>query len=139
MADVNKVWLNGLVVTEPIMTQLGHDTPSTTFVLRVDECFIDRSGNQRTKSNFLEIESLGRQSSKVKNSVKKGSRVWVEGYLRQEKEENSNIVKVRTYAVYKDDTDNHHYHAEGMKVALDIVKRSRDIHAAIEGIEAVLK
>lgn len=139
MADINKVWLNGLVVTEPVMTQVGHDTPSTTFVLKVDEYFVDRSGNQRTKSNFLEIESLGRQSSRVKNTVKKGIRVWVEGYLRQEKEENSNIVKVRTFAVYKDDTDNNRYHTEGVKVALEIAKRSRDLHAAIEGIEAALK
>ena len=139
MADMNKVWLSGQVITEPVMTQVGFETPSTIFTLQVDENFVDRAGNKRTKSNFIDVESLGRQSTRAKNTIKKGSRVFVEGYLRQDEENKVNIVKVRTFAVYKDETDNNLYHLRGVRAALDILKRSRDIPSAIEGIEAIMR
>lgn len=138
MGDINKVWLNGQVATDPVLTQVGHDTPSTTFTLKVDETFRDRSGTVRSKTNYIDIEALGRQSSKVKRDIRRGTRVWVEGYLRQESDRTSNRITVRTFAVYKDDTDNNKYHNAGIKVALDVLMRSRDLHAAIGSLEELL-
>lgn len=139
MRDVNRVWLSGVIATDPVMTSVGHETPSTTFILKVDEDFIDRSGNKKSKSNFISIESLGRWAGKTKTIAVRGKRIWVEGYIRQDRVDNQDRVRVRVFAIYNDQSDNNKSHMEGIKAALDLVKKSWDLKSAIENIESFIR
>ena len=139
MRDVNRVWLSGVVTTDPVMTSVGHETPSTIFILKVDEDFMDRSGNKRSKSNFISIESLGKWASKTKSVAVRGKRVWVEGYIRQDRIDNQDRVRVRTFAIYNDQSEANKSHIEGVKAALDLVKKSWDLNSAVESIEKFIR
>ena len=139
MRDVNRVWLSGVVATEPIMTCVGYETPSTTFILKVDEEFVDRSGKQRFKSNFITVESLGKWAAKTNGLAIQGKRLWVEGYIRQDRVDDKDRVRVRTFALYNDSSDSSKSHIEGAKAALDLVRKSWDLNAAIKSIEQFIK
>lgn len=139
MRDVNRVWLSGVVTTDPVMTSVGYETPSTTFILKVDEDFIDRSGNKRSKSNFITIESLGKWAAKTKSIAIRGKRIWIEGYIRQDRIDEQDRIRVRIFAIYNDQSDTNKSHIEGAKAALDLARKSWDLNSAIESIEKFIR
>jgi len=139
--DINKVWISGLAVSEPVFTQLpsgSGSTPFTNFTLQVNEVFTDREGETRTKANFIRIEALGRSAETTAKKVQKGNRYYIDGYIRQDRLEDGDHVKVRVFAVYKDDTHDQVVHAEALKAALDIVLRSRDKDSAVKTLEGLI-
>lgn len=138
MADINKVWISGLVVTQPIMTKLASKTPFTTFTLQVNERFLDRSGNQQTKSNLIKVESLGASAEKTMQKVKQGVRFSVDGYLRQDVLDGVDNTRVRSFAIYPDDSAEVVNYREGLKQAIEVLKRSRDMKIALATLEDLL-
>lgn len=139
MADINKVWISGLVVTQPIMTKLASKTPFTTFTLQVNERFLDRSGNQQTKSNLIKVESLGASAEKTMQKVKQGVRFSVDGYLRQDVLDGVDNTRVRSFAIYPDDSAEVVNYREGLKQAIEVLKRSRDMKIALATLEDLLQ
>jgi len=135
MADINKVWLSGMVVSNAMYTKLPSNTPITTFTLQVNEQFSDRSGIVQVKPNLVRVESLGKSAENVANKVRQGTRYMIDGYLRQDSSEG---IRVRTFAVYPDDTLEDVCYKEGLKQAVKILKTSRDVNAAVEKIEEIL-
>jgi single-stranded DNA-binding protein len=138
MGDINKVWLSGLVVTQPILTKLASKTPFTTFTIQVSERFIDRSGVAQLKSNLIRVESLGKSADITVQRVRQGARYTVDGYLRQDHVDGHDQVRVRSFAVYPDESADTATYRQGLKQALDILKRSRDLPAALERLEELL-
>jgi primosomal replication protein N len=133
--DINKVWLSGICVSQPIKTQLPSGTPFVSFSLQVNEEFFGKSGGARTNSNIITIETLGIGVNKVLQQVKQSARYFVEGYLRQFSD---GSIRVRTFAVYRETTNDGVVYNESLKQTLDVLKRSRDLPAAIRTIEDLL-
>lgn len=133
--DVNKVWVSGLAVTQPILTKLGGKTPFTTFTLQINERFKDREGNPCVKPNLIKIESLGKSAQMTVQKVKEGLRYVVDGYLRQDSGESGDYTRVRSFAVYKEDSETAAHHIEGLKQALDIMQKSRNMDTAKKVVE----
>lgn len=137
--DINKVWLSGLVVKSPTLNKLKSRTPITDFVLRVREDFKTSQGKKDFHYNHFNIESLGRATEKVMDTVTKGSRYMIDGYLRQDTVGRNSEVKVRTYAVYPDDSNDNENYISGLAQALHILDTSMDLEQAKEKVAILLK
>lgn len=139
--DLNKVFLSGIVESEPVMTTLPKSgTPMCYFTLRVDERFISGKNAEVIRPNYFRIESIGKQAQTSFQKVKYGGKYFVDGYLRQENSLSNkiDIVKVRSYGVIADpSTDSHHYNL-GLKKALSILSSVKTLRAAEELIEKAL-
>ena len=136
--DVNKVWLSGIVVTTPILTKLSSKTPFATFTLQINEFFKDRSGKEVCRPNLVRIESLGRAAEVTASKIKRGRRYHVDGYLRQDLKDERDDVRVRSFAIYPEDTRETAHYRDGLKQALVILERSMDVKAAVKSIESIL-
>lgn len=139
MADINKVWVSGLVVTQPILTKLASKTPFTTFTLQVNETFLDRFGSRQTKSNLLKIESLGKSAEQTAQKVKRGARFSVDGYLRQDVIDGADTTRIRSFAIYPDDSSEVINYKEGLRQALEVLRKSRDMRSAVTLLEELLR
>lgn len=138
MADINKVWLSGVVVSQPVLTKLSSKTPYAHFSLQVNERFVDKSGIVQLKPNIIRVESLGKSAETTLIKVKQGARFTVDGYLRQDTIDNTDVIRVRTFAVYPDESSETTSFKEGLKQALQIIKKSRDLNSAAEKIEELI-
>lgn len=138
MADINKVWLSGLVVSQPILTKLASRTPFTSFTMQVNERFLDRNGNPQLKPNLVRVESLGKSAESTAQRVKQGARFSVDGYLRQDVIDGVEQIRVRSFAVYPDDSAEVVNYKEGLKQAIDVLRRSRDLPTAIKQLEELI-
>lgn len=136
--DVNKVWLCGIVGSDPTLTRLGSGTEFTSFVINVDESFKDRFGKQKQKRNVLDIECLGMTAHAAMRKVRKGKRVWVEGYLRQDPCRQGVNIRVRAYSIQEDLSDSNTAHVGGLKQALEIVKNCLTTHKAVDELEDLI-
>jgi len=137
--DINKVWLSGKVITQPTLQKLGKSTPIASFLLQINEHFKNKHREERVHENIVRIESLGSVAEKVADTVKKGGRYMVDGYLRYDAIGSKEDIRVRTFAVYSDQTfENKHYLA-GLTEAFSILENSLDIDAAKEKIAELLR
>jgi hypothetical protein len=68
--DINKIWLSGLVMTNPNKSQLTSKTPIATFELRVREHFCDKDGKDCYRSSYFIIESLGKSVERTMEIVR---------------------------------------------------------------------
>lgn len=134
MADINKVWLSGRAASQPVYTVLPPRTPLTTFDFQVNERFNNRNGQPCLKSNIIRIESLGKAADLARDKVFEGGRYVIEGYIRSDE----GIVRIRTFAIVKEESDESVVYAEGLKQALEIIERSRDRAAAMEELRRLL-
>ena len=137
--DINKVWLSGLAVSNPILTRLQSKTPQSSFTIQVNEEFNDSMNNKQQKSNLIQIESLGKKAEITLDKVKQGARYMIDGYLRRDVIDGVEKVRVRSFAVYPDDSQDTFKYKEGIQQALEILKRSRDIPSAIKMLEDLAK
>lgn len=137
--DINKVWLSGLVVSSPILTRLQSKTPQSSFTLQVNEEFKDSVGDKKQKPNLIQIESLGKRAEITLDTIKQGGRFMVDGYLRRDMIEGVEKMRVRSFAIYPDDSQDTFKYKEGIQQALEILKRSRDIPSAIKMLEDLAK
>ena len=136
--DMNKVWLSGLAVTQPVLTKLESKTPFTTFTLQINEQFTDKHGVMRVKPNLIRVESLGRSAHSTAKKVQKHMRYFVDGYLRQDPGDTGDYVRVRSFAIYKEDSADTTHYLEGLKQALSVLNKSRDIRAAVSTLEELI-
>lgn len=136
--DINKVWLSGVVVTEPVRTSIAGDTPLTYFNIQVNESFNDRNGMKQLKPNLIRIEVLGKNAENVKKRVRCGKRYTVDGYIRIDNYDGQDFFRIRAFAVYPDDSLDFQNYKEGLKQALKLIKSSRDLDTAIDKIEELL-
>lgn len=138
MADINKVWLSGVVVTQPVLTQLSSKVPFTSFLLQVNEQYKDYTGRLILKPNIIKIESLGKSAETTVVRVKKGGRYTVDGYIRQDSDDTHDFFRVRIFAIYPDESNEQGVYQNGLKQALSILKASKDVASAMGKIEELL-
>ena len=133
--DLNRVWISGTVVSDPVYSALSSGTESCVFTLQVNEQFKDRDGSLRVKSNAVRVECLGHQARKAKELVRTGRRYFVDGYLRIDTGERGEFFRVRSYKIQKDDSEASSHHIEGIRHALAVLKKSRSVESAIKSLE----
>jgi len=136
--DINKVWLSGLTISSPVLTKLSSQTPFTSFTLQVNERFLNKSGAPQIRPNLIRIESLGKGAEITANKVKQGSRYTVDGYIRQDIMDGVEQIRVRSFAIYPDESVDTANYREGLKQALEILRKSRDLPSALEKLEALI-
>jgi len=139
MADINKVWLSGVVVSQPVLTKLSGRTPFTSFILQVNEHYQNKQGATQTKQNFIKIECLGKNAEPTSEKVKEGKRFIVDGYIRQDKVNNTDMVKVRAFAIYADTSYPTESYRQGLTQSLKILLESRDLETAIANLKELLE
>lgn len=140
--DFNKVFLSGIIETEPILSTLPQSgTPFCYFTIRVDEKFLRDGAGWTTRPNYFRIECLGKQASTSFKKVKLGGRYFVDGYLRQENSSvgKIDVVKVRSYGVVADPSSDAHQYRLGLRKALTILKGSRDLEKTTRMLEEILE
>lgn len=137
--DINKSWLSGIVVTQPVFTKMPNsNTPFTHFILQVNESYKDRSGVWQAKPNLIRVECLGKMADVAIKTVRKGSRYMVDGYIRQDKMDEVEHVRVRSFAIYRDESNESVVHQDSVKQVLEILQGSRDLNAAIEKVKTLI-
>ncbi|ADY73637.1 single-strand binding protein [Desulfurobacterium thermolithotrophum DSM 11699] len=83
MANLNKVFLIGRLVADPQLSHTNTGTPFTRFRIAVNNPYRDRSGNWQEDTLFIDIVLWGDAADRAVSRFSKGSRVLVEGRLRQ--------------------------------------------------------
>lgn len=135
MADTNKVSLSGIAVARPVLTKLpGRGLPMAWFDLLVREDYVSK-GRTQARAMAVRIEALGKQATKVYEDVTEGMRYDLDGYLMWDPEEG---YRVRTFSVRPDTSKDAIAYSEGLRSALDIIKKSPDVKAATEAIRTLL-
>ncbi len=138
MADVNKVWISGVVVSRPVLTQLSSKTPLTSFNICVNEEFV-QNGVPSVRENIVTVESLGKAAEKNLHFVKLGQRYQIDGYLRVDNFDGKNVMRIRTYAIYNDNTSESLVYKKAVSQILDILGKSRDLESAKTTLKEILK
>lgn len=135
--DINKVWLTGLAISDPIQTKLNSRTPATTFLLQCMERFESKSGRVNHHPNVILIESLGSHAGIVMDRVRKGMRYQIEGYLRVDQGQGQRVC-VRTFSVTKEPDESNRMFADGLRTALEAMRLSKDKSSAIDEVHKIL-
>lgn len=99
MKDTNRVWLSGTVSNQPSLQTLSSGTPLCIFTLGVCERWIDRNGQNKKRTNFIQVEVLGKNADQCYTLLQLNSRCEVNGYLRQDVINNESKTRIRTYSV----------------------------------------
>jgi len=140
MSDINKVWLSGVAITKPVLTKLASQVPSSSFRLQVTENYVNKRNEAMSRHNIVTIESLGKSAEKIAQTVNQGSRYTTDGYLRIDvNTDGSDNIRVRSFAVYPDDSSDKLLYMEGIRQALDICRKSKNIDIAKEILEKIIK
>lgn len=96
---VNRLHLQGRVVSKPVIKSLNARTSLTAFQLSMVESWLNGDGTHRERRNRVNVEVVGKDSAEVAAKAKIGSWVTLEGYIRSEQFQGRDLTKVRTLAV----------------------------------------
>jgi len=83
MANLNKVFLIGRLVADPQLSHTSSGTPFTRFRIAVNNPYRDRNGNWQDETLFIDVVLWGDAADRAVSRFNKGTRVLVEGKLRQ--------------------------------------------------------
>jgi len=83
MASLNKVFLIGRLVADPQLQHTQSGTPFSRFRIAVNRPYRDRNGNWQEETLFIDIVVWGEAADRAVSRFNKGTRVLVEGSLRQ--------------------------------------------------------
>lgn len=96
---VNRVHLQGVVSSRPVMKAMNDRTNFTTFELSMVESWVNSEGETRERKNRVTVEVVGRDSGKVIDLARLGSWVTLEGYIRSEIFKGEPLMKIRTLSI----------------------------------------
>jgi single-strand DNA-binding protein len=80
--SVNKVILLGNVGKDPEMRATGTGTVIASFSIATSERFKDATGNWADRTEWHNLVAFGKVAEIIRDYVKKGSKLYVEGSLR---------------------------------------------------------
>jgi len=83
MANLNRVFLIGRLVADPQLQHTQGGTPFSRFRIAVNRPYRDRNGNWQEDTLFIDVVVWGEAADRAVSRFNKGSRVLVEGSLRQ--------------------------------------------------------
>ena len=101
MANLNRVFLIGRLVADPQLSHTNSGTPFTRFRIAVNNPYRYRNGNWQDETLFIDVVLWGDAADRAVSRFNKGTRVLVEGRLRQsnwETEEGERRSKIEVRA-----------------------------------------
>ena len=137
--DINKVWLSGVVITKPVLTKLSSQVPSCSFRLQVTERYVNKRNEELSRQNIITVESLGKSAERIAETIKQGSRYTVDGYIRVDLTHDGESIRIRSFAIYPDETSDNVIYKEGIKQALEILSKSKNLESAKEALEQIIR
>ncbi|GIW57070.1 MAG: single-stranded DNA-binding protein [Candidatus Dojkabacteria bacterium] len=96
MKSVNKVILIGNIVQDPEVVQISQDTELAKFTIAINESYKKPDGEVTEVTTYIDCEAWSGIAKVVKNYLRKGSRVYIEGNLRADKWTDADTGKSRT-------------------------------------------
>lgn len=96
---INRMWLQGLMSTRPIIKALSATTNLTSFQLSMAETWLNADGKRCERKNRVTVEVVGRDSAYVAQHGRIGAWVTLEGYIRSEQFKGQDSIKVRTFSI----------------------------------------
>lgn len=99
--SINKVILIGNVTKDPEIRQTKDGKEIASFSLATNERWKDKNGEKKEKVEFHNISAFGGVVNVIKNYVKKGSKLYIEGALETQKYEKNGQDVYTTKVVLK--------------------------------------
>lgn len=99
--SINKVILIGNVGQDPEIRQTQTGQELANFSLATSENWKDKSGEKKEKTEWHNIIVFGNLVSVVKNYIKKGTKLYIEGQLETQKYEKDGKTNYTTKIVVK--------------------------------------
>jgi single-strand DNA-binding protein len=84
MASVNHVVLTGNLTSDPEVKYLPSGMAVCKLRMAVNNNYKDKSGQWQEDTCFIDVDVWGSQAERIAESCKKGSKVLVEGSLRED-------------------------------------------------------
>ena len=94
---MNKVFLIGRLTRDPELRYTGSNIPVATFSIAVNRNFTNQSGER--EADFINIIVWRKQAENVKNYVKKGSQVAIDGRIQTRNYEQDGVKRYVTEVV----------------------------------------
>ena len=100
MLNINKVMVTGRLTRDPETKYLPSGQALTNLGIAVDRRFMDKSGEWRSDTVFLDVETWGKLAERCAESMRKGQPVYVEGRLKMDTWERDGVKqsKIRVSA-----------------------------------------
>ena len=101
----NQATIMGFLGNDPAIHtfQSGAGSKSATFTVAVNESYIDRQGHKQTITTWIPCVAYGKLADIVQQITRKGSCVFVQGKLQQNKPyTNKDGVQVQSYSLVVD-------------------------------------
>ena len=94
---MNKVFLIGRLTRDPELRYTGSNVPVATFSIAVNRNFTNQSGER--EADFINIIVWRKQAENIKNYVKKGSQVAIDGRIQTRNYEQDGVKRYVTEVV----------------------------------------
>ncbi|MEQ8351443.1 MAG: single-stranded DNA-binding protein [Leptospiraceae bacterium] len=101
MNNLSLVILDGNLVQDPELKELGNERKVVNFTVAANHGFRSKEDNSREFVSYFNVEAWDKQAGPIAQYLKKGSRVTIEGNLRQDRwkdDEGFNRNKVKIVA-----------------------------------------
>lgn len=99
----NQTTIMGFLGNDPFIHTFQNGSKSATFTVAVNESYIDRQGHKQTNTTWINCVAYGKMADIVGQIAKKGSLVFVQGKLQQNKPyTNKDNIMVQSYSVIVD-------------------------------------
>ena len=82
MANYNKVLLIGNLTRDPDLRYTAGGTAVVNFGMAINRSFTGQDGARREETTFVDCEAWAKQAETLKQYLKKGSPIFVEGRLK---------------------------------------------------------
>ena len=96
MADLNKVFLIGRLVSDPVLRRTSNGTAVTDLGIATTRSWPGPDGDRREETLFIDVTVWDRQAENCCQFLRKGRTVHVEGFLRKESWPDKNTGEKRT-------------------------------------------
>ena len=94
---MNKVFLIGRLTRDPELRYTGSNIPVATFSIAVNRNYANQSGER--EADFINIIVWRKQAENIKNYVKKGSQVAIDGRIQTSSYEKDGVRRYNTEVV----------------------------------------
>jgi len=94
---MNKVFLIGRLTRDPELRYTESNMPICRFSIAVNRTFSNQNGER--EADFINISVFGKQAENVKNYVKKGSQVAIDGRIQTSSYEKDGVRRYSTDVV----------------------------------------
>lgn len=97
MSDINYVILIGRLTGDPTYKVIGNGNTLSTFTLANNRKYKKQSGELSTETNYINCTAWGKLSDFIRNYLKKGMQIAVEGRLKQNRwqtEDGKNVSSI---------------------------------------------